>query len=94
MFNLKREHQQEEFASNAGSPDIKLKTGFFCNCKYFNGKKCALSFNEEELLSLRMRHLELDTPALGMIVLDQIRSHLHCGQKTVNSIRQGITENS
>lgn len=39
LANRKREHQREEFASNAGSPDVKLKTGFSFNCKYFNGGK-------------------------------------------------------
>lgn len=93
LVNLKMEHQEEEFAPNAGSPDIKLKTGFFCTCKYFNGDKCSLSFKEDELLSLRMKHLELDNTALDMVVLAQIRSHLHCGQQTVNS-QKGVTDYS
>ena len=54
LANMKREHQQEEFASNAGSPDVKLKISFSCNCKYFNGEKCSLFFKEGELLSLRI----------------------------------------
>ncbi|KAE8287397.1 hypothetical protein D5F01_LYC13437 [Larimichthys crocea] len=51
--DLKRQIQHEDFASNAGSPDVKLQKGFSCTCKYFNGKQCSSSFKEEELVSLR-----------------------------------------
>ncbi|TKS67847.1 hypothetical protein D9C73_000829 [Collichthys lucidus] len=50
LADLKRQIQHEDFASNAGSPEVKLQKGFSCTCKYFNGKQCSSSFKEEELL--------------------------------------------
>lgn len=85
LANLKREHQQEEFASNAVIPDVKLKISFSCNCKYFNAEKCSSFFKEGELLSLRMSHLEMDNTVLDMVVLVQIQSHLHSGEETTKS---------
>ena len=76
LADLKAKNQHEVFAPNAGSPDSKLQMGFSCNCKYYNGGKCSLFFKEEELLSLRMRHFELESTALDLVVLAQIRSHL------------------
>jgi len=61
---------------------VKLKTGFSCNCKYLNGEKCSSFFKEEELLSLRMRHFELDNTVLDLVILAQIQSHLHSGEET------------
>lgn len=85
LVELKSKGQHEDFAPNAGSPDMKLQMGFVCNCKYFNGGKCSSALKEEELLSLRMRHLELDSTALDLVILAQIRSHIHRGQETVSS---------
>ncbi|XDV16218.1 hypothetical protein PO909_016030 [Leuciscus waleckii] len=47
LANMKREHQQEEFASNAGSPDVKLKYSsaltYFVTCS--SGPKNARTVN-------------------------------------------------
>lgn len=91
LANLKKEQQLEELASNAGSPDVKLNTDFSSNCKYLNEEKCSSFFKEEELLSLRMRHLELDNTALDLVILAQIQSHLHCGEEAVKSKKASQT---
>ena len=65
------------FAENSGPLDSKLYKGTFsCKCKLQKGN-CSALFAEVELLSLRMHHLEMENKDLDLIVLAQIRSHLH-----------------
>jgi len=84
-------HPESQFAPNAGLSDAKLNVVFSCNCKFYNGGKCSSSFKHQELLSLMMRYLEMDSVALDLVVLGQIQSHLHCGEETVRTKKASQT---
>ena len=65
--------------------DLKLKEEFSCRCMFFNGENCSLYFKEELLPSLRMMYMEMDNTTLDLLILAQIRSHIHKGQETVKT---------
>ena len=80
LLSLKKEDHTPEFAGNAGMHDLKLKEGFLA-AVCFSMEKCSSYFKEEELLLLRMMHMEMENTTLDLLILAPIRCHIHKGKE-------------
>ena len=77
-LNINEDDQSDgQFASNAWQVEAKLSHNFKCKCSFFKGSSCSSYFRLQQLVSLRMKHLEMDRDVLDMIILTHIRSHIH-----------------
>ena len=81
-LNINEDNQSgAQFASNAGQVHAKLSHNFMCKCSFFKGSNCSFYFGPEQLVSHRMKHLEMDRDVLDMIILSMRLLHLPLNAK-------------
>src|SRR6218665_966031 len=64
---------QNYYLKTGGKEDAKLVSGHFkCCCQYNNGRPCSTRYSAEQLLDIRMNHLQIKHDQLDLVVMAKL----------------------